>query len=183
MGDPITSPFSPWESFYVIVGSSGAALTGLQFVVMALVADAERKGGEDTIGAFATPTVIHFCVVLGIAGLLSAPWANVGAPAFLLSLAGILGLVYAGVITARARRQTDYKPVFEDWLWHSILPAIAYLLLTIGGLSFWRSHRNGLFLVAATTMMLLFIGIHNAWDSVAYVASAQYRQGPPKPEA
>ena len=29
----------PWESFYVIVGSSGAALTGLQFVVIALLAD------------------------------------------------------------------------------------------------------------------------------------------------
>jgi hypothetical protein len=28
-----------WESFYVIVGSSSAALTGLQFVVIALVAD------------------------------------------------------------------------------------------------------------------------------------------------
>ena len=28
-----------WESYYVIVGTSAAALTGLQFVVMALVAD------------------------------------------------------------------------------------------------------------------------------------------------
>ena len=28
-----------WESFYVIIGSSAAALTGLQFVVVALSAD------------------------------------------------------------------------------------------------------------------------------------------------
>src|SRR6476660_3643567 len=139
--DAVTTPFSPWESFYVIVGSSGAALTGLQFVVMALVADAERKGSEDTLGAFATPTVIHFCVVLGIAGLLSAPWENVGTPAVIRALVGVLGLVYAGVVTARARRQTDYRPVWEDWLWHSILPGIAYLLLTVGALSFWKSHQ------------------------------------------
>ena len=32
-----------WESFYVIVGSSGAALTGLQFVVMALIAVRKTK--------------------------------------------------------------------------------------------------------------------------------------------
>ena len=30
---------SQWETFYVIVGSSGAALTGLMFVVITLVAD------------------------------------------------------------------------------------------------------------------------------------------------
>ena len=31
------SSLAAWENFYVIVGSSAAALTGLQFVVMALV--------------------------------------------------------------------------------------------------------------------------------------------------
>src|SRR5947209_6792396 len=34
-------PLERWESFYVIVGSSAGALTGLQFVVMALIAEAE----------------------------------------------------------------------------------------------------------------------------------------------
>ena len=34
-----TSPIAAWESFYVIVGSSGAALTGLQFVVIALTTE------------------------------------------------------------------------------------------------------------------------------------------------
>lgn len=32
-------PFAAWESFYVIVGSSAAALTGLQFVVIFLGAE------------------------------------------------------------------------------------------------------------------------------------------------
>jgi hypothetical protein len=32
-----------WENFYVIVGSSAGALIGLQFVVMALVADMPRS--------------------------------------------------------------------------------------------------------------------------------------------
>jgi hypothetical protein len=37
------SPFGAWESFYVIVGSSAAALTGLQFVVITLSAQERLK--------------------------------------------------------------------------------------------------------------------------------------------
>jgi hypothetical protein len=32
-----------WESFYVIVGSSAGALIGLQFVVIALIAERPRR--------------------------------------------------------------------------------------------------------------------------------------------
>lgn len=35
--------FTGWENFSVIVGSSGAALTGLQFVVIALTVDVNRR--------------------------------------------------------------------------------------------------------------------------------------------
>ncbi|MFI5394691.1 MAG: transposase [Candidatus Binatia bacterium] len=36
-------PLSEWQSFYVIVGSSGAALIGIQFVVMALIANMRER--------------------------------------------------------------------------------------------------------------------------------------------
>ena len=36
-------PLAEWEGFYVIVGTSAAALTGLMFVVIAVVADAGRR--------------------------------------------------------------------------------------------------------------------------------------------
>jgi hypothetical protein len=32
-------PLAEWEGFYVIIGTSAAALTGLMFVVIAVVAD------------------------------------------------------------------------------------------------------------------------------------------------
>jgi hypothetical protein len=169
-----TTLFTQWESFYVIVGSSGAALTGLQFVVMALVAEAQTKGSADTINAFGTPTVVHFCTVLGTAAILSAPWRSAVAPAVILGLCGVGGMVYVAISTARARRQTDYKPVLEDWVWHSVLPFIAYATLLIGAFAIDRSDRAGLFAIAATTLLLLFIGIHNSWDSVAYIATQQH---------
>jgi hypothetical protein len=173
-----TTLFTPWENFYVIVGSSGAALTGLQFVVMALVADAQRKGSSETVGAFGTPTIVHFCVVLATAALLSAPWHSVVAPAVVLALCGVGGVGYIGVVTGRARRQTLYKPVLEDWVWHFILPFIAYAMLFVGAVTMDRDDF-GLFAIGGTTLLLLLIGIHNAWDSVAYVATEQYGTGQP----
>jgi hypothetical protein len=59
-----------WENFYVIVGSSAGALIGLQFVVMALIANLPRGPGAAQTGkAFATPTVVHFGTVLLLSAL------------------------------------------------------------------------------------------------------------------
>ena len=60
-----------WESFYVIVGSSGAALTGLQFVVIALSAESTTRDTGRAVAAFTTPTVVHFCTVLLVAAIIS----------------------------------------------------------------------------------------------------------------
>jgi hypothetical protein len=56
----VLSPLKAWESFYVIIGSSGAALTGLQFVVMTLSAKINAPGGDSVVGAFSTPTICPF---------------------------------------------------------------------------------------------------------------------------
>jgi hypothetical protein len=45
MMEEARSPLVAWESFYVIVGSSGAALTGLQFIVIALIAESRARAG------------------------------------------------------------------------------------------------------------------------------------------
>src|SRR5205809_871744 len=88
------SQFLPWESFYVIVGSSAGALTGLQFVVIALGSESRNLGTEHEINAFAT---------------LFLP--NHPAPS--------------------------------------------------------------LFIIAASALLLLFTGIHNAWDAVIFLALAR----------
>src|SRR5947209_10240595 len=63
-----------WGNFYVIIGSAAAALTGLMFVVVTLIAGSRVERSSGTIGAFGTPTVVHFCAALLIAAILSAPW-------------------------------------------------------------------------------------------------------------
>ena len=169
--------FAAWQNFYMIVGSSAGALTGLQFVVMALVADLPvRRAGIETTDAFSTPTIVHFGAVLLLAGILSAPWHGLRAPALLLALAGVCLLAYVIVVAGRARRQTAYEPVFEDWLFHVLLPAVAYGIWAAAGYALLTRADEALFGIAAVSMLLLFVGIHNAWDSVTYMVFLRPRE-------
>ncbi|MGH7711652.1 MAG: hypothetical protein ACREOG_10220 [Gemmatimonadaceae bacterium] len=169
MPEAVMSPLRAWESFYVIVGTSAAALTGLQFVVMALVAEMEAPSSTQTIAAFGTPNIVHFAAVLLISAILSAPWPSILGPAITLSICGVAGVVYGVIVVRRARRQTDYKPVFEDWLWHGILPLFAYSFLLLAAATIARRPTFMLFEIGAVALLLLFIGIHNAWDTVTYI--------------
>jgi len=178
MEEAVAGPLQQWDNFYVIVGSSGAALTGLQFVVIALVADWRGKGSQATVDAFSTPTVVHFCAALLVASVLSAPWQGLWGAALILGVSGAAGIVYSGIVTQRARRQNEYRPVLEDWVWHTALPFIAYATLLAAALVLVRHPTAVLFAIAAAALLLLFIGIHNAWDAVTYIAFQ--RQEPEK---
>lgn len=175
------SPFAAWESFYVIIGSSAAALTGLQFVVIALGAEA-RSVASPEIGAFGTPTIVHFCAVLLSSAILSMPWRAVSSAGLALGACGVAGIGYMAIVIRRARRQQRYAPVLEDWLWHCAFPLIAYAALLVAALGLGRDPTRCLFVIAAAALLLLFIGIHNAWDAVTYVALEQprHREGPPE---
>jgi hypothetical protein len=170
MEEAARSPLIAWESFYVIVGSSGAALTGLQFVVIALIAESRTRSTLQQIDAFGTPTIVHFCAVLLVSAILSAPWPTLSSIGAVLGVCGATGVVYGVVVVIRARRQTGYRPVFEDWLWHTVLPLVAYTLLLVAAVMLRSYPRRVLFVVGATTLLLLFIGIHNAWDTVTFIA-------------
>jgi hypothetical protein len=136
---------------------------------MALVAESSMRGSSETVDAFATPTIVHFCIALLVAGTLSAPWSTLDAVAIGLVVIAGGGLGSPGVVGRRARRQTGYQPVFEDWLWHLILPAIAYAAMLGGALALYVHDVPGLFAIGAAALLLLFIGIHNAWDTVTWL--------------
>jgi hypothetical protein len=178
------SLFSEWDNYYVIIGSSAAALTGLQFVVIALVAEANARSTTREVDAFATPTIVHFGTVLLVSGILTAPWHGLTLPAVLLGGSGLAGVVYAILIIRRARRQPYYRPVLEDWLFHAAFPFVAYAVLAAGAFALPLYPRRALFAIGATALLLLFIGIHNAWDAVTYIAIAQRQDsGEPRPPA
>jgi hypothetical protein len=157
-----------WESFYVIVGAAAGALIGLQFVVLTLIAAQPPLRVAEAGAAFATPTIVHFSAVLLLSALLRVPWQAIMVPAVLWGLVGLGGATYVVIVARRMRVQITYPPDFEDWLFNVALPAAGYATLVASALAA-RSHAHeALFAVGAAALLLLFTGIHNAWDGIAY---------------
>jgi hypothetical protein len=158
-----------WQNFYVIVGSSAGALIGLQFVVLSLIASRPAvRIDPQTARAFSTPTTIHFSAVLTLAALLCAPWEAIDSLTVLCGVAGLAGVVYGAIVTRRMRRQTVYRLEFEDWLFFVLLPFAAYATLIVSAFAARLDVQQALFGVAGAVLLLLLIGIHNAWDAVTY---------------
>jgi modulator of FtsH protease len=158
-----------WNSFYVIVGSSAGALTGLQFVVMTLIAQKAPARADEAHAAFATPTIVHFGAVLLLSALLCVPWQEASPFAAILGLMGLIGVVYMIVVAGRMRTQTAYMTNFWDWLYYALLPLAAYAILALSAYAAPSHMTEALFGVGAAALLLLFTGIHNAWDSVLYL--------------
>lgn len=164
------SALSAWANFYVITGSAAAALTGLMFVVITLITDARVQVRSEGIATFSTPTVVHFGIALFIAATLSAPWRSLVPVGAMLALVGIYGVGYTLHVTLRARHNPDYRPQLDDWLWYSLLPFAAYIAIVAAAIRLPAAPAGPLFALAGGTMLLVFIGIHNAWDVVTYLA-------------
>jgi hypothetical protein len=159
-----------WESFYVIIGSSGAALIGIQFIVVTLIAGMRRRPPIESVAAFATPTLVHFTGALLIAAIMSAPWPSLLSVSLAVAACGVGGLVYTAVVIGREWRQTYYKPVWQDWVWYGILPGVVYGVFAVAALFLQSRTTVTLFFIGADALGLLCIGIHNAWDSITHLA-------------
>jgi len=170
------SHVTAWETFYVIIGSAGASLTGLMFVVVTLIAG-RRAQDPGVWAAFKTPTVVHFGTTLLVAAILSAPWQALWQLGLPLGLCGLGGAGYVAVVMRRTRRQTSYTPVLEDWLFNVVLPIASYTALFVAAIVLQGDPTPALFVIGATMVLLLFIGIHNAWDVATYVTITLARPG------
>jgi hypothetical protein len=76
--------------------------------------------------------------------------------------------VYDIIVTRRMRAQDAYTPEFEDWLCHVLLPFVAYGILAASGIAARWNVGAALLAVGGAALLLLFVGIHNAWDTVTY---------------
>jgi hypothetical protein len=176
------SALTDWANFYVITGSAAAGLMGLTFVVIALAAN---RRGMTTNGmrAFVTPTIVHFGTVLALAAFLSVPRQTVTCLSLGFGAAGVAGLIYGGLVGASMRRLGSlYVPVGEDWLWHVTLPTVVYGALLVMAFLLPRRIEQSLDGVAAVSMLLLFIGIHNAWDVAVSISVRRKQDSSQAPE-
>jgi hypothetical protein len=163
-------PLAEWNNFYVIIGSSAAALTGLQFVVIAINAESQTSTGE-TLDVFATPTVIHFCAVLLMSAIITTPRHTPVTLSVCLAVSGLAGLAYMVWVSFQIVRQTLYVPVLSDWIWFTWLPLVAYTSMSAAGILVRWHPQSSLYGIAASALLLLYIGIHNSWDAAVWMAT------------
>jgi hypothetical protein len=176
-----TTILAPWANFYIITGSAAAALTGLMFVVITLVSGERMRRNPDGITTFSTPTVVHFGSVLLVSAIVAAPWRALGPPAVLLGIAGLCGIVYVLRIMHKTRHLSEYTADAEDWIWYTALPLASYAAIVTGAILLSQRPGDALFADAAGVMLLIFIGIHNSWDIVTYIAIASPDDETPVP--
>jgi hypothetical protein len=170
MADAAPSSLGAWSSFYVMTGSAAAALTGLMFIVITLMTVRElRRDAHDGIAAFSTPTVIHFCAVLLVSAIFVAPWRSLGPAGGAVGIIGLYGIIYVLRAILRARRLSTYTADLEDWTWYTIAPLVAYGGICVGAISLAALPERALFEVAGAVVLLIFVGIRNAWDLVTYI--------------
>jgi hypothetical protein len=163
---------SNWQNFYMLIGTAAATLTGLMFVATTLIAGIETHLPTLNAGvsAFHTPTVVHFGAVLLIAGILSAPWQAFSSVGFVLGLVSLGMVIYLIIVMQRMRQVPHYQTPLKDWLWYMIFPLTAYVVLVVAALVLPANPGLTLYMIGAATVLLLFLGIHNAWDLVTYLA-------------
>jgi hypothetical protein len=175
MMEHLPKQLEAWHDFYLVVGTGAAALTGLLFVIVSLgphvVAHSTRTG----VRAFISPIATHFTTILVISSVMLVPELPVPVLGALLALDGFGGLVYS-IWTLAYRRWRENKLPFLDWIWLVALPIVCFALILVSGVLVAIAGPLGFHAIAAAMLLLIVVGIRNAWDIVLWIAQQ------PRPE-
>jgi hypothetical protein len=164
--------FEGWSEFYILIGAADAALIGLLFVVTTLSASMHIGGETLSRGAafYMTPTLYHFVTVLVMSALAVVPHVAGVWVAAVLAFWATAGAVYAAAMGVAMR--TNPLPSSGQWadVWgYGILPAAMYLGLLAAAWLSWREAANAPYAIAIGLVVLMVIGIRNAWDLVMFI--------------
>lgn len=159
-----------WRDFYVLVGTVAATLMGLFFVIVSLgpqvvATETERR----TTRALISPNVGFFTTAVIVSALMLIPAITPSVLGAILAIGSISALVYLISVQAFRQWRLNHLP-WTDLVWFVSLPFPGYLMLLISAAGIWTQAAFGLYSLAASVILLLVIGIHNAWDVVLWVA-------------
>lgn len=170
-----------WQNFYMLLGGASATLVGLMFIAISF--GSNRWIPEDrpilaaSFNAFMSPTFIHFVYVLVTAMVVFVPTLSETVLGALLVVAGIGSLGHiARNLPFLLRRYRAGSIDRSDLVWYSLMPALGYILYLDAGIGLLRAaagrptHGQALNALAAATILLLVIGVRNAWDLVVFLA-------------
>lgn len=159
--------FTPWQTFFQLIGSSAAALIGLLFIVATFTT---RREGEDVavgVRLFLTPTVFHLSMVLVMSAVALAPPLL---PRSAVILVGALGsVIYSGAVALRLLRFDGVAHWSDVWFYGFAPAALSLGLAASAGVA-WSGDGRGVTGLAVLLLGLLGAAIRNGWDLVTWLA-------------
>ena len=96
------------------------------------------------------------------------------------ALGALVGAVSAGgviymIASGASQNLAESDLGIDDLIWYVVLPYVSYAALGASAVMIWRAAPFGPHVEAGAILLLLLIGIRNAWDLVVY--SVQRRTG------
>ena len=173
---PLNQILMQWHDFYAVIGEASATLVALIFVAASIGAEVFTSKHQAGTRSFLSPTVAHFTAVLVICLLASIPnetWDVLGA---LLGGVGAIGLAYSGWVWRRMLKHGFVASIDTvDRLWYALpsYPTVSEIWLAGAGL--WRGSGLSLNILASALILLLLIGIRNAWDMTVWVMDRRHQ--------
>ena len=125
--------------------------------------------------SFISPTAVHLASVLVGSAILAVPDISALAVTLLLGLGGLMGTVYGGIVVARI---WTLKLDLADRCCYGLLPIGAYAGMVAAAIMIVLRVDSPLYVLAASLILLLIVGMRNAWD----MASFMILRDPNKPD-
>lgn len=161
--------FHAWEDFFLLVGTAAGGLIGLLFVVSTLTAGAQSGRAQRGAKLFMTPCVFHFAVIMSISAAAMVPIATSQAVGAVLTTAAFVGLIYMARIMSSLRKG-DATEHWTDFWYYGAAPFACYMGLAAIAAGVWFNVRIAPASVGTFLLVLLLLGIRNAWDLVTWIA-------------
>lgn len=160
--------FFAWTAFYQMTGSAAAALVGLLFIVATLTTR-QQEGVALGVRLFTTPTVFHLSLVLMTSALALAPQSPVYRPAAVMTVVALAGCIHSVALAIRIGRLPDPSH-WSDFWYYGAAPVAAYLALAAATGAAWAGAPHAAHWVGLVLLILLMLGIRNAWDLITWLA-------------
>jgi len=162
---PLADALGQWHDFYTLLGAASATLVGLLFVAATVGAGVFTGARRGASRMFLSASVIHFSSLLIACLVVLAPAQNWVSLGVMIAVCGIFGLAYYGLAWRDTVRDGLSKQIdWDDRIWYGVLPVICYMFETASGVALVLRSALGCMALALSLVLLLVIGIHNAWD-------------------
>lgn len=163
--------FHGWDNFFLVIGPAAGSLIGLLFVVVTLTAGRDREVTLRGAALYLTPTVFHFGVVLAASAAAMTPGLSAKVTAALIAALALYGVGYTSWVGVKLwKADMTVKPHWTDFWSYGLIPPLVYVALFAAAGVLFVEPSAAPYAVAFMLMVLLFLGIRNAWDLVTWMA-------------